>query len=684
MPLIRPRLFLVTMSLALAAVGLDAQQWAERGSRPRYYASVYPEAGAGGGAMLIRRGVIRAWDGLGWRPQASLQGAPVGIINDMAWDHGRNRTVGIGLDIAVFPYQPRTIELVDGVFQVFTAVPPVTPFALHYDPALGGVVAFTSSATATQDYLWNGSSWTPLPANVRPLAVQDLITADLQRSRLVALTTNSPGPGGQTYEWDGTSWIQLQPGSSPPARDAGTIAYDPATGLTTLYGGRSGTVALRDTWHWNGTNWFQVGGANVPQTSAAIELILDRVGGGLRLLDLAAHSVRDYRWSNNAWLPENMTPPAFADQLLGFDRARGVVTMLTGDLTHQWDGFTWSLAATSGPGQRSLTTLAFDGSRNEMVVFGGNRGVQRLDDTWTWNGVRWAQQFSASTPRARSLHAMFTSTAMNGVVMFGGMYNGIVPLDDMWLWSGGSWTDVTASFPLRPVGGYCAGASGRPGQTPLVVSSNELWSFNGSWSLLDSNVPLVSFQLLEMTPAGDAVLVANSTANRCYEFQNGAWRQRPGPDTEITDLTFDPVRGDVFGIGYGHEAIYSSPLATSTSVGQACTASRFALSVSGDPYVGNAGFKVNADGAQGLAVFGISFVPAQIPLGNGCYSYLGNPVVTGFVADNAYGIASLPLAVPLVTALRGVQLRVQAAGPQRGGPYGGLAVSAGIDLTIGG
>ncbi|MFO1076269.1 MAG: hypothetical protein U1E73_00920 [Planctomycetota bacterium] len=239
-----------------------------------------------------------------------------------------------------------------------------------------------------------------------------------------------------------------------------------------------------------------------------------------------------------------------------------------GNLTYEYDGYGWNLMATGGPGQRGYTTLAFDRSRSEMVVFGGQRGAGELGDTWTWNGVQWKQ-------------------------------------------------------------------------------------------------------LLEMTQAGDPVLVAAGNVNRCHEYSNGAWLLRSGPDTEIADLATVPLRGDVFGVGYGHEAIYSTTLARCETVGQACTSERFELTATGVPFLGNAGFRVDADGAQGFALFGFSFVPAQIPLGNGCTSYLGSAIAAGFVPSNAYGIASLPVPVPLIAALRGVRLRLQAAGPRSAGPTAG-------------
>ncbi|MCR9248548.1 MAG: hypothetical protein NXI31_26270 [bacterium] len=662
---------------AVAQSTARTEGWAERGARPRYFASLYPVAGPAGGPLIVRRGVVRTWDGSTWARLASIAAGGTGAIVDMAWDHQRNRTVGLGLDLTVFPYQFRTFELVDGAFQILAAVPGSVPLELHYDPALGGVVAFCDTATGTQDYLWSGTVWNPLPANVRPAHVRSTLVADGQRARLVAFTPDSPGPGGQTWEWDGTTWTQQQPLASPTARDSTAMVFDPASGLTMLHGGHVGSTTLRDTWLWDGSNWVQ-STAPAPATTAAVELVLDRTDGVL-LLDRAAMSTRDYRWSNGTWVPGPESLRMVDQTLLGNDRARGVLTMLQGDRTYDWDGFAWRHLATGGPGPRLGTTLAFDPSSNDMLLFGGHVGPQSQQDTWLWNGSQWRQRTPANRPSRRHGHAMFTSSALNGVVLFGGT-SGPLTFSDTWLWQNGTWTE--RFFAVHPPGGRSVGNGGRPGQTPIVASGGELWSFGGIWQLLDANMPYPAVSTIGLTRGGNPVVTAN--ANHCYEFRNGLWYSHTPPDTEVSDLGYDPVRGDILGVGFGHEAVFSTELATSAPVGQPCTNDRFALFAAGDPFLGNGEFRVHADGGAGFAVFAFSLASTPSQLGGGCISYLANPIAAGFVTSNAYDVATLPTPIPLSASLRSVRLWLQSAGPQPGGPFGGLAVSAGLELVIGG
>ncbi len=67
-------------------------------------------------------------------------------------------------------------------------------------------------------------------------------------------TWATPGPG------DGTTWSwhipPPEPGDDEPSpRDAGSFAFDAATGTGVLFGGFDGVTRFTDIWTWNGSNW---------------------------------------------------------------------------------------------------------------------------------------------------------------------------------------------------------------------------------------------------------------------------------------------------------------------------------------------------------------------------------------------------------------------------------------------
>lgn len=82
------------------------------------------------------------------------------------------------------------------------------------------------------------------------------------------------------------TWTQQSPATSPPARYAGSMAYDQATSQLVLFGGLdSQNNVIGDPWTWDGTTWIQADTHHEPTSSL---LPLD----GLRPGYLPARPVR--------------------------------------------------------------------------------------------------------------------------------------------------------------------------------------------------------------------------------------------------------------------------------------------------------------------------------------------------------------------------------------------------------
>jgi hypothetical protein len=84
---------------------------------------------------------------------------------------------------------------------------------------------------------------------------------------------------------------------------------------------------------------------------------------------------------------------------------------------------------------RNYSAMAYDGTRQEMVVFGGQTG---LGDTWTFNGTAWTLKTSPQAPRARYGQGMTFDGAHNQVVLYGG-YQSDGGSNDTWIWDGTNW-----------------------------------------------------------------------------------------------------------------------------------------------------------------------------------------------------------------------------------------------------
>ncbi len=159
--------------------------------------------------------------------------------------------------------------------------------------------------------------------------------------------------------------------------------------------------------------------------------------------------------------------------------------------TWTWDGTTWTQQfPQNSPSARSSYSMAFDSDLGVVVLFGGfNGGLQNggfLNDTWTWNGTNWTEQpqqpvFAAPAPRSGA--SMAYDSVHHQMVMFGGAGQSLDPsqgsvfLGDTWLWNGSSWSDV---YPRNP-------PSARAGATMVFDTLHGVTVlFGGSFYLNDT------------------------------------------------------------------------------------------------------------------------------------------------------------------------------------------------------
>lgn len=125
-------------------------------------------------------------------------------------------------------------------------------------------------------------------------------------------------------------------------------------------------------------------------------------------------------------------------------------------------GLTVALAPTCdeqtcvAPPARRHGAVAFDASRGRLVLFGGVREQdgEVLNDTWEWDGIRWAEVPTNNRPGVRAGHAMAFDPNLNRVVLFGGDRNlgrtgPSFLLNDTWVYEGtpAGWVNVDGKGP---------------------------------------------------------------------------------------------------------------------------------------------------------------------------------------------------------------------------------------------
>ena len=193
-------------------------------------------------------------------------------------------------------------------------------------------------------------------------------------------------------------------------------------------------------------------------------LTFDSVGGEVLMFGGADHErVRDdlWAWNGGSWRrvsasgPGPRTFPGFAfDEsrreavLFGGNRVlfgpEGELDTLLADTWVRRQG-RWSRRDVDGPPARSEPVMAYDSRRRRVVLFGGYqrspRGNVRLGDTWEWDGARWSRADTAAGPAARSSAALAYDDRRGRMVLFGGRATEALS-GETWEWDGRQWSRV--------------------------------------------------------------------------------------------------------------------------------------------------------------------------------------------------------------------------------------------------
>ncbi|HUQ63526.1 MAG TPA: IPT/TIG domain-containing protein [Acidimicrobiales bacterium] len=184
--------------------------------------------------------------------------------------------------------------------------------------------------------------------------------------------------------------------------------------------------------------------------------------------------------------------------------AAAVVVTVTGS---EAAGPTWTRENPSTrPPARAFASMAYDDTRDEVVLFGGaNPGA--LGDTWTWDGASWTRKTPAVSPPARASAAMAFDPVTRKIVLFGGSDSaqGTGRLfGDTWAWDGANWSLLISEGPVS--GPAADGPSARRSSVmapdangrlvlfggATAVPLNETWTWDGAASHWSRAAPTTS------------------------------------------------------------------------------------------------------------------------------------------------------------------------------------------------
>ncbi len=228
------------------------------------------------------------------------------------------------------------------------------------------------------------------------------------------------------------------------------MAYDPAAKNVVRFGGNGeDNVVYEETWIWNGTTWTQASPAANPPARYRAAMAYDPATGQLLLFGgkTAADggTLLDDTWSWNGatWteLSPTVSPPALWFTSMAFDPSTDNLVLFGGTAAHgfygetwTWNGTTWSLASSSGAPARTFAAMAYDPVIEDEVLLGGC--CETGGGTWIWNGTTWAEaRTAAQSPHELWNPSMTYDAASGEMVLFGGKYpykSDLVIADSTW------------------------------------------------------------------------------------------------------------------------------------------------------------------------------------------------------------------------------------------------------------
>lgn len=220
---------------------------------------------------------------------------------------------------------------------------------------------------------------------------------------------------------------------------------------------------------------------------------------------------------------------------------------VTATLLAQSPNLNWQLEA--NPPSRTAPALVHHEALGKSVLFGGVEG-DYLADTWTWDGA-WQRVETAVAPSPRSNVAMAYDSTRDRLVLFGGR-NRTSVLGETWVFDGTAWTQLAP--PVSPPATHRHRMCYDPVRDRVIVkggnrtlfgaSTDELWEFDGNtWQLMPqgAGAPSTGTSMVYDAARAETLLW---TAFDLYAWNGSSWTQRSSaglPSPSTCQLQYDPV-----------------------------------------------------------------------------------------------------------------------------------------------
>ncbi len=224
-----------------------------------------------------------------------------------------------------------------------------------------------------------------------------------------------------------------------------------------------------------------------------------------------------------------------------------------------WRGAWQQLFPATSPSPR-YTSMVYDGASGNIMLFGGSYGSDYYNDTWTWDGINWTQQFPSVSPPPRVTGQMAYDPVIRRVVMFGG-YGAGGYLGDTWVWDGTTWTEANPQLNPAPRE-WAAMAYDNNSKTVILFggtndwdsdASGDTWSWNGrTWKVLSPATAPSRRAAADMAfdPALNAVVLFGGALNAKWQTTAADTWTWNGTDWTQINPTTTPYDRYNFGMAY--------------------------------------------------------------------------------------------------------------------------------------
>lgn len=372
-----------------------------------------------GETIVSRTNETWTWDGTNWTKDASNTTPGQVFGHAIAYDaRVQNVIIFGGVDVEerqmTYAYRDRW----KAVFVVAATPGPRSLAVGALDPLTREVILYGGlDRTLNHFDFWRRSRdlWSEIGARP-PSCSYPAGSLDTDRKQFVIVCE-----GGSVSEWNGSEWKtykDFDDDEQPPIRRLSSVAYDPVSKKTYLFGGYELNVYYREMWAWNGTSWEEVetGGSKTPTSRMLSTMFFDphtqkiMIFGGIGRKTSESSVIRyDDMWSFNGSTFTPLTPStkpaarygasvavAPARTVDGVERPARVL-MFGGKSAEEkylnelweWTGTTWTKVETvNTPSARMNGTFVFDELNNRFLYYGGWAG-HTLSETWELRGDTW-------------------------------------------------------------------------------------------------------------------------------------------------------------------------------------------------------------------------------------------------------------------------------------------------------